>query len=125
VIRALSLGKPLIVSDVGWFAELPQEVALKVPPDEHEVDTLDAALELLAGREDMRVAMGAAARELAEREHSVPRVAELYTAALEQAAGGEAVRTAVVREVAQAAAEVGLQDTDELARSLDEVGLGR
>ena len=37
-IRALSLGKPLIVSDVGWFSELPSEVALKVPVDEHEVD---------------------------------------------------------------------------------------
>ena len=31
-IRALSLGKPLVVSDVGWFAELPDDVALKVPP---------------------------------------------------------------------------------------------
>ena len=29
-IRALSLGKPLVVSDVGWFSELPDEVALKV-----------------------------------------------------------------------------------------------
>jgi glycosyltransferase involved in cell wall biosynthesis len=125
VIRALSLGKPLIVSDVGWFAELPADVALKVAPDEHEVDALDAALELLAEREDVRGAMGAAARELVGREHSLERVADLYVAAIEEAAGGEAVRTAVVREVAQAAAEVGLQETDELARSLDEVGLGR
>ena len=31
-IRALSLGKPLVVSDVGWFAELPDDVALKVLP---------------------------------------------------------------------------------------------
>ena len=30
-IRALTLGKPLVVSDVGWFAELPDDVALKVP----------------------------------------------------------------------------------------------
>ena len=29
-IRALSLGKPLVVSDVGWFSELPDGVALKV-----------------------------------------------------------------------------------------------
>src|SRR6185437_7025404 len=28
-IRTLSLGKPLVVSDLGWFAELPNEVALK------------------------------------------------------------------------------------------------
>ena len=30
-IRALSLGKPLVVSDAGWFGELPDDVALKVP----------------------------------------------------------------------------------------------
>ena len=36
-IRALSLGKPLVVSDVGWFSELPDDVALKVPVDEDEV----------------------------------------------------------------------------------------
>src|SRR5207302_2225099 len=37
VIRALSLGKPLLVSDVSWFGELPDDVVLKVPVDEHEV----------------------------------------------------------------------------------------
>ena len=41
VIRGLSLGKPLVVSDVGWFSELPGDVALKVPPDDDEVATLD------------------------------------------------------------------------------------
>jgi glycosyltransferase involved in cell wall biosynthesis len=30
-VRALSLGKPLVVSDVGAFRELPDEVAIKVP----------------------------------------------------------------------------------------------
>src|SRR4029079_11564980 len=43
VIRALSLGKPLIVSDVGWFHELPDDVVLKVPVDDYEVETLHAA----------------------------------------------------------------------------------
>ena len=57
-IRALSLGRPLIVSDVGWFSELPDDVALKVPVDEQEVDTLAAALELLATRPDVRAGDG-------------------------------------------------------------------
>ena len=48
VIRQLSLGKPVVVSDVGWFSELPDEVALKVPVDAAETETLQAALELLA-----------------------------------------------------------------------------
>jgi len=122
-IRALSLGKPLVVSDVGWFAELPDEAVIKVPVDEHEEDTLAAALEALTDP-NVRVAMGAAARELVEREHRLDRVAEAYAAALEELAGGEAVHHAVVREVAQAAAEVGITDTTEVAARLKEVGLG-
>ena len=35
-IRALVLGKPLVVSDVGWFSELPGDVALKVAVGEAE-----------------------------------------------------------------------------------------
>ena len=129
VVRQLSLGKPVVVSDVGWFAELPVEVALKVPVDEREVDTLHAALELLASRRDVREAMGAAAAELTRREHDVERVAELYAAALEQAAGGELVVDSVLSEVATAAAEVGIEpgsdEEAELARRLAEVELGR
>ena len=127
-IRALSLGKPLIVSDVGWFSELPADVALRVPVDEHEVETLVAALELLTTRPDVRTAMGAAARELALREHDLGQVAELYVAAFEQAAGGGAVGDAVLREVSEAAADVGIAPgsaaASEIAERLGEVGLG-
>src|SRR5688572_4629003 len=129
VVRQLSLGKPVVVSDVGWFSELPDEVALKVPVGEREVETLHAALELLATRKDVRRAMGEAAAQLARREHDLERVAELYAAALEQAAGGAAVAESVLREVSQAAAEVGIDadapEAAELARRLAEVELGR
>jgi glycosyltransferase involved in cell wall biosynthesis len=91
VIRALSLGKPLVVSDVGWFAELPDEVALKVPPDASEVEVLAGALDLLASHDRARAAMGEGAARLAAREHDLGRVADLYAAALEEAATGAAV----------------------------------
>jgi glycosyltransferase involved in cell wall biosynthesis len=127
-IRALSLGKPLVVSEVGWFSELPDSVAVKVPVDEREVATLAAALQRLADDSARREAMGVAARELVERDHALPRVAELYVAALEQAAGGQAVREATLREVAGAAADVGIGAGDpaaaDLAARLDEVELG-
>lgn len=128
-VRALSLGKPLVVSAVGWFAELPDEAALKVPVDEREVETLAAALELLASDASARAAMGEAAGALARGEHALDRVAELYAAALEEAAGGPAVADAVLRDVAGAAAEVGIGPDDpeakELAARLGEIGLGR
>jgi glycosyltransferase involved in cell wall biosynthesis len=128
VIRSLSLGKPLVVSDVGWFSELPGSVAVKVPLDDHEVETLTAALELLVTRVDVRREMGRAAAELASREHDLGRVAELYAAALEEAAGGAAVGDAVLREVSEAAADVGISadsaESSEIARRLAEVELG-
>ena len=129
VIRQLSLGKPVVVSDVGWFAELPEGVALKVPVDEHETDTLYAALELLARDEGARAAMSRAGLELVRREHELGRAADLYVAALEQAAGGDAVADAVLGDVAAAATDVGIEpgspEAAELARRLAEVELGR
>ncbi len=109
-LRALSLGRPLVVSDVGWFSEL--EGVAKVPVGEGEVEALFAALHeppapLHAGPE-----------------HDVEHVADLYAGALERAAGGEAVRDAVLREVAAAAAGVGLDETAELSAALREAGLG-
>src|SRR3954451_18469053 len=120
VIRGLSLGKAMIVSDVGWFAELPGDAVLKVPVDEFEVPLLAAALELAA---DQQEALGREARRLAEREHALGHVADLYVAALEEAAGGDAVSDAVLRRVAAAAAAAGITDTTQLAVRLAEVGL--
>jgi len=129
VIRALALGRPLVVSDLGWFSELPDEVALKVPVDEEEVASLATALELLASSEATQRAMSDAARAYARDEHDLGRAAERYAAALEEAAGGTAVADAVVAEVAQAAAEIGIDPgtpfATELAAQLDELGLAR
>jgi glycosyltransferase involved in cell wall biosynthesis len=121
VIRALSLGKALVVSDVGWFAELPDDAVLKVPVDEHEVPTIRAALGVAA---DHAAALGTAARAYVEREHDLGRVADAYVAALETAAGGDAVDDAVILRVAEAAAELGITDLSQVAARLREVGIG-
>jgi len=127
-IRALTLGKPLVVSDVGWFAELPAGVALRVAPGDEEVAELTAALQLLAERSDVRATMGAAALELATGEHDLARVAERQAAAFELAAGGGVVADDVLREVGEAAAGVGIApgtpEAAEIARRLSEVDLG-
>jgi len=127
-IRALTLGKPLVVSDVGWFAELPDGVALRVGVGEEEVADLAAALRLLAERPDARTAMGEAARALATGEHDVTRVAGRQAAAFERFAGGAAVADDVVREVSEAAGAIGITpgspEASEIARRLAEVDLG-
>ena len=126
-IRALSLGKPLVVSDAGWFSELPESVAAKVPVDEFEVATLAAMLELLAGDPELRERMSAAAVEYARREHDLEHVADLYVAAIEEVAGWPALRDAVLGDVARAAREVAMTPYDrglaEVAEAAREVGL--
>jgi hypothetical protein len=69
-------------------------------------------------------ALGAAARAYVEREHALSSVADAYVAALEAAAGGDAVNDAVLYRVAEAAAEVGITDASLLAVRLREVGIG-
>ena len=108
-LRMLSLGKPLVVSDVGWFSELPDAVAAKVPVDEWEIDMLAAVLARLAGDERLRAEMGAAAVAYTEREHALPLVADRYLAALEEAAAGAAVREAVLRQLSAASYDVGFR----------------
>ena len=128
-VRALEAGRPQVVSDVGWFSELPDDVALKVPVGGDEVEALAAHLERLARDPELRARMGAAARALAKGEHDVGRVADAYAEVLEEAAGGAAVQAAVQTEVATAAAEVGLRPDGEalgeIAQRFGEVGRGR
>ena len=121
VIRALTLGKPLVVSDLGWFSELPDDVVLKVPVGALEVETIELAFTVAA---DHGAALGAAARAYVEREHALPAVADAYAGALEAAAGGDAVSDAVLLRVAEAAVAAGITDASLLAERLREVGLG-
>jgi glycosyltransferase involved in cell wall biosynthesis len=120
VIRALSLGKPLLVSDVGWFSELPDDAALKVPVDEYEVPTIEAALALAT---EHAAPLGAAARAYIEREHSLPAVADAYARALVLAAGGENVNDAVLWRIAEAASDVGVIDPSRLVRAAADAGI--
>jgi glycosyltransferase involved in cell wall biosynthesis/SAM-dependent methyltransferase len=86
--RALGLGKAVIVSDVGAFAELPGDVCMKVPtipgrPREEE-DFIFEYLNVLVTRPDLAQSMGARAKQWAERECSWAVVADRYVAFLSQ-----------------------------------------
>jgi glycosyltransferase involved in cell wall biosynthesis len=113
VIRALALGKPVLVSDVGWFSEVPDDAALKIPVDDYEVPTIAGALALAA---DHSAELGAAAAAYVHAEHDLGRVADAYTAALEEAAGGAIVQDAILLRIAESAAGIGFDDPVELAR---------
>jgi glycosyltransferase involved in cell wall biosynthesis len=110
VQRALAAGRPVVVSDVGWFAELPDACAAKVPPGEGEVPALAALLEALARDPARRAAMGAAALAYAARLDPASRAAA-YDAFLRRWARvrrGAAAEEALADDFAGAAAELGL-----------------
>jgi glycosyltransferase involved in cell wall biosynthesis len=127
-VRALAVGRPLVVTDCGWFGELPDDVAVKVPAGADEPRRLSEALLELAGDDALRGRMGAAARAHAEREHDLERVADLYLAAIEEAAGGDAVQRELLTEIAVAAQAVGVDAFDpelrRVAGHVRGVGLG-
>jgi len=78
MIRLLGLGRPLVVTDAGAFAEIPDGCAAKVPPDEREEDLLAAYLGLLAGDPGLRREMGEAARRHAAEHHALAASARGY-----------------------------------------------
>jgi glycosyltransferase involved in cell wall biosynthesis len=117
-IRALACGRPLIVSDVEWFSELPPSVALGVSPDGDEIANLASAMVELARDPTRREAMSVAAFGLARGDLAVTHVAELYRRAIIDQAGGELVRRRVVHDMSLAAHDVGVGLDSEAARTL-------
>ncbi len=91
--RALGLGKAVIVSDIGSFAELPDEICMKVPPGRGEEDLTFEYLNVLVSRPDLAKAMGTRARDWVARECDWGAVAERYLTFL-QDPEGEASRQA-------------------------------
>ncbi len=107
LLRALGLGKSVLVSDVGSFREYPDDVVLKVPVDAHEEDLIFEYLNALVSRPEMARSLGARAREWVKAECSWDRVASQYLAFVK--AVGEGGVWTEVREspVISAATELG------------------
>jgi glycosyltransferase involved in cell wall biosynthesis len=82
LLRALGMGRAVVVSDVGSFREYPDEICIKTPVDSTEEDHLFGYLNLLVSRPDLARAMGARAREWVERECNWESVARRYVSFL-------------------------------------------
>ena len=78
LLRALGLGKAVIVSDIGSFADLPDSICLKAPVDNSEVDFIVEYINLLIERPEIRAVIGERAREYVARECSWDRVGKLF-----------------------------------------------
>jgi glycosyltransferase involved in cell wall biosynthesis len=81
LLRVLAVGRPVAVSDYAQFAELPDEIALKVPLGDGEVEALAAGMGGLLGEPERLRAMGEAAREFVRRYHDPADAAAQIVAA--------------------------------------------
>ena len=145
LMRLLGMGKAVIVSDHGSFAELPDGCSAKVGVDESELAVLTTYLEALAGNRELRQRMGDNARRLMLTEHTLAGSAAAYTAFLERVvdvgrapfraappliAESGSVYGELMATVGAAVADMGVADDDlellgELAATVEDLGLGR
>jgi glycosyltransferase involved in cell wall biosynthesis len=78
-LRALALGRALVVRDIGWFSEIPAECSLKIDATA-EVEELAQVLLTLASQPELRQRLGDAARAHLQAECQVTQVARCYEA---------------------------------------------
>jgi len=83
LMRAFGLGKASVVSDIGSFRELPEDVCLRVGVDEDEDELLLAYTRLLIERPEVRDELGKRAQDWARRECGWDLVAQRYVSFLE------------------------------------------
>lgn len=99
LLRAMSAGRPSLVSDIGAFSELPDGVCLKVPVDETEEQLIFEYLHLLASRPEVARSIGDRARCWVEKECSWRIAAQKYAGFLERVVGGSAEPVNVPEEL--------------------------
>jgi len=88
LLRALGLGKAVLVSGVGAFQEFPDDVCLKVPVGAGEEDLIFEYLNLLVSRPDVNRALGERAARYVKEECNWDRVAGLYASFLQSVVEG-------------------------------------
>ncbi|HEY8461143.1 MAG TPA: glycosyltransferase [Blastocatellia bacterium] len=84
LIRALGAGLPVIVTDFGQFAELPDDVCLKVPAMENEERELYFRLRALALRPALRERLSRRSAEWIRSECEITRSAARYLCFIER-----------------------------------------
>jgi glycosyltransferase involved in cell wall biosynthesis len=112
VCRAMAAGLPVVVSNTGWFAELPDDCVIKI--DAHNVGDaqLREALARLIADEHLRRRIGERAHAYALAEHSIERSADGYLAFIHRIIARRA-RRRFVNDVAEELAACGVVENDE------------
>ncbi|MFN2532121.1 MAG: methyltransferase domain-containing protein [Pyrinomonadaceae bacterium] len=82
--RIMAAGVCAIVSDVGWYGELPSDCAVKIERDGNVDELLSAYLERLIVDVNLRERIGANARRYVVAAHDIQRSAEEYLSFIQE-----------------------------------------
>lgn len=107
VCRLAGSGLPVVVSDVGWFRELPESFATKVPVGAGEAEAIAKALDALTADGDVRRRRAEAARAWGDA-RSPERIGAAYGRVVRAVVEGRAPALALPGRVARQVAAVGV-----------------
>lgn len=115
-IEAMLAARPVVVCDAGFYGELPDDAAVKVPADV-PVAALSAALARLAADPGLRRRIGARARRHAAI-HAPSRYAAAIAAMVAGLGSGSLATAALRRRVGTLLAELGIEASDPLGNQI-------
>ena len=78
VLHAFSHGKSTIVSDIGWFSELPDEIVKKIPIGKNEVKDLVSTLSMWIDNPYIADELGKSAYRYSSKFYSPDKISEMY-----------------------------------------------
>ncbi|MGB2908853.1 MAG: glycosyltransferase family 4 protein [Candidatus Aminicenantaceae bacterium] len=88
-IRMMGYGKPVLVTNLGSYAEFPDYAVLKVDVNLDETELIKRFTLALATDEDFRMSVGREAGAYVEQECSISRCAELYMRFIRECVKGD------------------------------------
>lgn len=77
-LRSMSYAKPTLVSDAGSMREFPDDICIKIKPDDNEVEAIYHAIYQLFQEARSRQALGERARAYTHRHHTWSAAAQAY-----------------------------------------------
>ncbi|MCG3163976.1 MAG: hypothetical protein JMDDDDMK_05435 [Acidobacteria bacterium] len=116
LIRALGAGLPVVVTDFGQFAELPDDVCLKVSATESEEKEIYLRLRALTQRQTLRERLSRRAAEWIRAENEISRCAARYLDFAERVIERRGQRN---RRIQQRQADYRIEFKDQPAIALD------
>jgi glycosyltransferase involved in cell wall biosynthesis len=110
--RIMAAGVPVIVTNIGWFSELPDDAAVKIDPDDDTDARLRASLKMLLEDAALRAQTGAHARRYVLAHHAIEKSAGEYLKFISDVIAQRA-RRRFIRNISAEMARLGIAETDE------------